>query len=133
MCVSLAVVWFVVLSLFLHLTLRHNAYYCMMLTVYGISSCLNIVTQKSGSGHMTSKLHQSYLHMLISSQFYHICSRLAHERVRHFECLAVSCDCFHNLQIGVFWEVLLCNQAGIFPHFRGLSCHAFDMEATDSS
>lgn len=60
-------------------------------------------------------------------------SRLAHGRVRHFECLAVCSDCFHNLQNGVFWEVLLCNQAGIFPHFRGLCCRAFNTEAADSS
>jgi len=41
-------VWFVVLSLFIHLTLRHNAYYRTMLTVYIISGCLGIVTQKFG-------------------------------------------------------------------------------------
>jgi len=69
---------------------------------------------------------RSYLNHLVYS-------RLAHVRIRHFECLAVCCDCFHNLQNGIFWEVLLCNQAGICPHFRGLCCHAFDMGAADSS
>jgi len=57
MCVYLDMVWFVVLSLFIHLTLRHNAYYCMILTVYVIFSCLDIVTQKSGSDHMTNEFH----------------------------------------------------------------------------
>ena len=56
-CVSLDLVWFVVLSFFIHPTLRHNTYFCMVLTGYGISSCLDIATQKSGLGHMTNKFH----------------------------------------------------------------------------
>jgi len=50
-------VWFVVLSLFINRTLRHNSHYCTMLAVYVIYSYLDIVIQKSGSDHMPNMFH----------------------------------------------------------------------------